>query len=321
MLYTRDANGSLAYFHYDGQGKVVSVTEEARKEIAYYEYDAWGNILTECGSFSNEFAFSTKQASAGTGFIDFGYRWYDPTVGRWTQRDPIGLAGGVNLYDYAIGNPTNRIDLYGLDPNGTSWHNTDLGKFYDKFMELVAAKCPPRLFKIINEFWHSGSDIVARKPSAAEGGGTTTSKASYNTKTKTITIKSKDWKEAAKKNPCALYLTIGHEAWHHYANVKNLFKDDLIWDEVYAMTMEQLLTYCICEGATEYASYFAINDKGQVWVNVTGLISSVYDPYHKAYNIKRPRQDYTDCEDGIKRYLDFWKVARQKLRSYKIGGQ
>ena len=114
LLYVRDDAADLGYFNYDGQGNVVSVTDEAREEVAYYEYDAWGNILTSCGSLANEFAFSTKQASLGTGLIDFGYRHYDPTTARWTQRDPVGILGGTNLYRYAAGDPLNLADLWGL---------------------------------------------------------------------------------------------------------------------------------------------------------------------------------------------------------------
>jgi len=121
LLYTRNAGGSLAYFHYDGQGNVVSVTDQSRTEVAYYEYDAWGNILTQCGSLANEFRFSTKQASngsaaggdAGTGLIDFGYRWYDPSIGRWTQRDPAGQQDSGNLYVYVLNSPLFLYDPWG----------------------------------------------------------------------------------------------------------------------------------------------------------------------------------------------------------------
>jgi RHS repeat-associated protein len=82
--------------------------------VAYYEYDAWGNVLTACGSLANEFAFSTKQASTGTGLIDFGYRWYDPQTARWTQRDPLGAWGGLNLYSFVASNPCMFVDRWGL---------------------------------------------------------------------------------------------------------------------------------------------------------------------------------------------------------------
>lgn len=43
-------------------------------------------------------------------------RWYayDALTGRFTQEDPIGLAGGLNLYGYANGDPVNFADPFGL---------------------------------------------------------------------------------------------------------------------------------------------------------------------------------------------------------------
>ncbi|MDN7670003.1 RHS repeat-associated core domain-containing protein [Burkholderia vietnamiensis] len=41
------------------------------------------------------------------------YRYYDPASGRFVSKDPIGLSGGVNVYQYAP-NPTQWIDPFGL---------------------------------------------------------------------------------------------------------------------------------------------------------------------------------------------------------------
>jgi len=41
-------------------------------------------------------------------------RYYDPVKGRFTQEDPIGLAGGLNLYGFAGGDPVNFSDPFGL---------------------------------------------------------------------------------------------------------------------------------------------------------------------------------------------------------------
>jgi len=43
-------------------------------------------------------------------------RYYDPRSGRFTQEDPIGLAGGLNLYGFAGGDPVNLSDPFGLCP-------------------------------------------------------------------------------------------------------------------------------------------------------------------------------------------------------------
>jgi len=50
----------------------------------------------------------------GSGFRYMRNRYYDPLTGRFTQEDPIGLAGGVNLYGFANGDPINFSDPFGL---------------------------------------------------------------------------------------------------------------------------------------------------------------------------------------------------------------
>jgi hypothetical protein len=44
-------------------------------------------------------------------------RFYDPQSGKFTQEDPIGIEGGLNVYGYAAGDPVNYSDPYGLCPD------------------------------------------------------------------------------------------------------------------------------------------------------------------------------------------------------------
>jgi RHS repeat-associated protein len=53
-----------------------------------------------------------------TGNIYMRNRYYDPATGRFTQEDPIGLAGGLNAYGFAAGDPVSYSDPYGLCPYG-----------------------------------------------------------------------------------------------------------------------------------------------------------------------------------------------------------
>lgn len=48
------------------------------------------------------------------------HRYYDPSIGRYISADPIGQAGGINVYNYAANSPLNYLDPDGLDVvNGT----------------------------------------------------------------------------------------------------------------------------------------------------------------------------------------------------------
>jgi RHS repeat-associated protein len=65
------------------------------------------------------------QFEARTGHWGAMHRYLDPRAGRWLSRDPIGFAGGLNLYAYVGNNPINRRDPRGLSPDD------DLFRYYD----------------------------------------------------------------------------------------------------------------------------------------------------------------------------------------------
>ncbi len=68
------------------------------------------------GSGPTGAGFTGAQTPASAGYVYLRNRWYDPTSGRFLTQDPIGLAGGVNLYEYAGNNPVNYSDPFGLCP-------------------------------------------------------------------------------------------------------------------------------------------------------------------------------------------------------------
>jgi RHS repeat-associated protein len=90
-----------------GSGDVVQRTD----------YDEFGNVTledTSSGFTSVPFGFAGGLLDGATGLQRFGTRDYDPTVARWTQKDPIGFEGdGLNLYEYVLTDPVNRNDLDG----------------------------------------------------------------------------------------------------------------------------------------------------------------------------------------------------------------
>ncbi len=81
--------------------------------MQHYEYDPLGNIVAQTGTLQQSYQWSSKEADAGTGLVYYLYRFYSPTLGRWTNRDPVGERGGFNRYCFASNAPGNFMDPSG----------------------------------------------------------------------------------------------------------------------------------------------------------------------------------------------------------------
>ena len=105
----------------DRQGSTVAaVKEDGNMELqsTYYSTDAFGGA-DDGGATPGDVSTGTGYTGASTpnangGFVYLRNRWYDPQTGRFLTQDPIGLAGGVNLYAYAGNNPVAFTDPFGL---------------------------------------------------------------------------------------------------------------------------------------------------------------------------------------------------------------
>lgn len=103
---------------YDGSGHVVALINRANGQAeAVYEYDPFGQIVQSRGAIAKEnpMRYATKYQDQETGLIYYGYRYYDASLGRFINRDPIEEAGGNNLYAFLSNNPVDRNDYLGLD--------------------------------------------------------------------------------------------------------------------------------------------------------------------------------------------------------------
>ncbi len=103
------------YFHQDGLGSIVAMST-ATGTTDTERFDAWGAKLLGSGAIPI-YGYTGREQdgtpTTGTGMIYYRARYYDPANGRFTQRDPIELKGGINLYAYVGGNPVNRVDPTG----------------------------------------------------------------------------------------------------------------------------------------------------------------------------------------------------------------
>jgi RHS repeat-associated protein len=75
----------------------------------------FGELIRATGplAFVNPFRFSTKYQDDETGYLYYGYRYYDPSTGRWPNRDPLEEDGGLNIYAVAGNAPVNALDILG----------------------------------------------------------------------------------------------------------------------------------------------------------------------------------------------------------------
>lgn len=136
--------GNTSYFHGDQIGSLRAVTDTPAgvpSVTGRVVYTAFGERVWSNGTIGTrhqyagawgydtmpEFASGMSPHFGGepgdeVPFVHVGHRWYDPATGRFLQRDPIGIVGGINLYVYTANKP-----VLAIDPSGLTWIGDGLG--------------------------------------------------------------------------------------------------------------------------------------------------------------------------------------------------
>ena len=109
-------SGTMQAFYYtrDHLGSIREVADASGALKARYDYDLWGNSAVLSGNMNLAFGYTGHYFHQLSGLNLAMYRAYSPTLGRWLSRDPIGEAGGVNLYRYVSNDSPNNTDSLGL---------------------------------------------------------------------------------------------------------------------------------------------------------------------------------------------------------------
>jgi RHS repeat-associated protein len=121
--YTYNASGAASNFtfHHDQVTSVVALTDPAGAVAESTTYGPFGEALTSSPTTTNALRFTGRERDPGTNLYYYRARYYDPTIGRFIQEDPIGFSGGINRYVYAGNNP-----IGANDPTGLIEQHTDL---------------------------------------------------------------------------------------------------------------------------------------------------------------------------------------------------
>jgi len=92
------------------------VDVETGNVVAEYDYTPFGKTRRATGARVDHcpFRFAGAYLDEETRTYYFGYRHYDPRTKQWLSRDPIGEAGGLNLFAYCNNDPINHYDVLGL---------------------------------------------------------------------------------------------------------------------------------------------------------------------------------------------------------------
>jgi RHS repeat-associated protein len=136
LLQFYDHAASKTYLaSYDGNGNVAALfNADSGAFAAVYEYGPAGEPLRaeviDSAVADQPFRFSTKFTDRETGLVYYGQRYYSATLGRFINRDPIGEAGGINLYGFCANDGVNGWDYLGMDMYLVQIGSTDAGTIW-----------------------------------------------------------------------------------------------------------------------------------------------------------------------------------------------
>ncbi|HRY49543.1 MAG TPA: RHS repeat-associated core domain-containing protein [Candidatus Paceibacterota bacterium] len=167
-MLARTSGGSTAYYHADGNGNITTLVDSSQAVVASYRYDPYGRMLGSSGTLAsaNMFRFSSKENIYNRNLYYYGYRFYTPDRQRWPNRDPLGEAWGINLYQFNYNSPLNYVDPNGKNPIVLA---IIVGAVVNAIMTPINGNAPAPGDPIYPGL--SGGDVAANALGGAIGGG------------------------------------------------------------------------------------------------------------------------------------------------------
>jgi RHS repeat-associated protein len=126
LIRKQENNEETFFYHNDHLGTPKVMTDKLGKVVWNVEFDPFGNDISAKArqggyirNVENNLRFPGQYYDAETGLSYNYFRDYNPKTGRYIQSDPIGLRGGLNVFNYVQNNPLILVDPFGLCPAGT----------------------------------------------------------------------------------------------------------------------------------------------------------------------------------------------------------
>jgi RHS repeat-associated protein len=121
MIDVADGN-TVYYYHFDGVGSVIALSDVNRVIVERYSYDVFGEP-NHTSDVNNPYLFTGRRYDSETGLYYYRARYYHYYIGRFLQTDPHGYEDGLNLYTFVGNNPLTWVDALGLCREDSLWEN------------------------------------------------------------------------------------------------------------------------------------------------------------------------------------------------------
>lgn len=154
---------NIYYYHADGLGSIIALTDSSGKVLQDYQYDSFGNLKDQKNRIKQPYTFTARERDKEIGLYYYRARYYDPEIGRFISEDPIintpkqrGLRiracsqdkrnkllslfqnnpQRINFYVYVANNTINLVDPFGLIDIPPELY----GEIISQILEMVISK-------------------------------------------------------------------------------------------------------------------------------------------------------------------------------------
>jgi RHS repeat-associated protein len=144
-IFTRaDSSGAFTPLT-DALGSTIALVDGSGNIATTYAYDPFGNTTVSGAANANAFQYTGRENEAN-GLYFYRERYYSPTLGRFVNEDPLGIKGSrLNLYAYAMNNPVNFLDPFGLTATGPDQALANINAILAPLNEIYAAEAAHNL--------------------------------------------------------------------------------------------------------------------------------------------------------------------------------